>query len=173
MSKKHVKKLTTVTMAAILAAQTGLSSFVPLTVQAKEAAEQQVQQTQVNADTQKTAKFTWDNVTAYFVLTDRFVNGDKSNDHSYGRGLQSDGKTAVEGLDTYNNPGTFHGGDLKGLTSKVEEGYFDQLGVNAIWITAPYEQVHGYTSGNVQSNNQRTYPDTNGGGFPYYSYHGY
>lgn len=173
MSKKHVKKLTTVAMAAILAAQAGLSSFVPLTVEAKEVAEQQVEEVQVNTATQKTAKFTWDNVTAYFVLTDRFVNGDKSNDHSYGRGLQSDGKTPVEGLNTYTNPGTFHGGDLKGITSKVEEGYFDQLGVNAIWITAPYEQVHGYTSGNVQSNNQKTYPDTNGGGFPYYSYHGY
>ncbi|MDE6313848.1 MAG: MucBP domain-containing protein [Lachnospiraceae bacterium] len=173
MAFKYVTKLTAVAMAAMLAAQAGLSSFVPLTAQAKEAVEQQVGEVPVNADTQKTAKFTWDNVTAYFVLTDRFVNGDKSNDYSYGRGLQADGKTKVEGLDIYTNPGTFHGGDLKGITSKVKEGYFNDLGVNAIWITAPYEQVHGYTSGNVQSNNQKTYPDTNGGGFPYYSYHGY
>jgi len=117
--------------------------------------------------------FTWDNATVYFVLTDRFNNADKSNDHSYGRGLQADGKTAVEGLDTYTNPGTFHGGDLEGLTEKVEEGYFNDLGVNAIWITAPYEQVHGYTSGNVMSNKCTTYPDPEGKGFPYYSYHGY
>lgn len=117
--------------------------------------------------------FTWDNATVYFVLTDRFNNADKSNDHSYGRGLQADGKTEVEGLDTYTNPGTFHGGDLKGLTEKVEEGYFNDLGVNAIWITAPYEQIHGYTSGNKMSNNANQYPDPAGGGFPYYSYHGY
>lgn len=117
--------------------------------------------------------FSWDNATVYFVLTDRFKNGDKSNDHSYGRGMQADGKTAVEGLDTYTNPGTFHGGDIKGLTEKVEDGYFNDLGVNAIWITAPYEQIHGYTSANVKSNNANTYPDPEGKGFPYYSYHGY
>ena len=92
-------------------------------------------------------RFSWDNATVYFVLTDRFLNSDKSNDHSYGRGKTQTGAD-VAGLDTYTNPGTFHGGDLNGLTSKVEEGYFNDLGVNAIWITAPYEQVHGYTSGN-------------------------
>ena len=117
--------------------------------------------------------FSWDNATVYFVLTDRFKNGDTSNDHSYGRGMQADGKTPVEGLDSKNNPGTFHGGDLKGMTEVVEEGYFNELGVNAIWITAPYEQIHGYTSGNKQSNNANTYPDPAKGGFPYYSYHGY
>ena len=29
--------------------------------------------------------FSWDNASMYFVITDRFFNGDKSNDHSYGR----------------------------------------------------------------------------------------
>ena len=117
-------------------------------------------------------KFSWDNANVYFVLTDRFLNSDKSNDHSYGRGLDQTG-AAVAGLDTYTNPGTFHGGDLGGLTQKVEEGYFTDLGVNAIWITAPYEQIHGYTSANVKSNNANVYPDPDGQGFPYYSYHGY
>lgn len=126
-----------------------------------------------NASDLEHQNFTWDNCTVYFVLTDRFKNGDTSNDHSYGRGLQADGKTPVAGLDTKTNPGTFHGGDLKGLTEKVEDGYFNDLGVNAIWITAPYEQIHGYTSANVKSNNANTYPDPDGEGFPYYSYHGY
>ncbi len=117
--------------------------------------------------------FSWDNATVYFVLTDRFLNADNSNDHSYGRGMKADKSSMVDGLDTYSNPGTWHGGDLKGLTQKVEEGYFNDLGVNAIWITAPYEQIHGYTSANVQSNNANQYPDLNRGGFPYYSYHGY
>ena len=120
-----------------------------------------------NASDLEHQKFTWDNATVYFVLTDRFKNGDTSNDHSYGRGMQADGKTPVEGLDTSKNPGTFHGGDLKGLTEKVEDGYFTDLGVNAIWITAPYEQIHGYTSGNKMSNNANSYPDPAGGGFPY------
>ena len=122
-----------------------------------------------NSTSLEMQRFSWDNATVYFVLTDRFLNSDKSNDHSYGRGKTQTGAD-VAGLDTYTNPGTFHGGDLNGLTSKVEEGYFNDLGVNAIWITAPYEQVHGFTSGNKQSNNANTYPDPAGGGFPYYSY---
>lgn len=127
----------------------------------------------ITADSLESQKFSWDNATVYFVLTDRFKNGDTSNDYSYGRGLQADGKTKVAGLDIYTNPGTFHGGDLKGMTEKVEDGYFNDLGVNAIWITAPYEQIHGYTSANVKSNNAQEYPDPDGQGFPYYSYHGY
>ena len=67
--------------------------------------------------------FTWDNALVYFVLTDRFVNGDTSNDHSYGRGLTESGspQEGLEGSKNTSNPGTFHGGDLKGLTEKVEE----------------------------------------------------
>ena len=36
--------------------------------------------------------FSWDNATVYFALTDRFNNGDSSNDYSYGRGLDQNGK---------------------------------------------------------------------------------
>lgn len=113
--------------------------------------------------------FSWNNATVYFLLTDRFSNGDTTNDHSYGRGMQADGKTPQVGATT-SNPGTFHGGDLKGLTAKVNEGYFNNLGVNAIWITAPYEQIHGYTSGHVLGDNGQA---GTGGGFPYFAYHGY
>ena len=115
---------------------------------------------------QEETKFSWDNATVYFALTDRFNNGDTSNDYSYGRGLDQNGNVQ-EGYE--NNPGGFHGGDLKGLTQKLKEGYFKDLGVNAIWITAPYEQIHGFTSGNAAGGNGQD----NGEGFPYYSYHGY
>ncbi len=102
--------------------------------------------------------FTWDNASVYFLLTDRFCNGNTSNDHSYGRATDSSGK-ALSGWNT--NPGTFHGGDFAGITKKINEGYFDNLGVNAIWISAPYEQIHGYvTPGEGQD-------------FAHYSYHGY
>ena len=94
--------------------------------------------------------FDWNNANVYFVLTDRFYNGDTKNDHSYGR--QSN--TTDESMQV----ATFHGGDLKGLTDKID--YFDDLGVNAIWITAPYEQTHGWTSGKNDM-------------FPHYSFHGY
>ena len=80
--------------------------------------------------------FTWQNTTLYFVITDRFFNGDKSNDNSYGRpSVDSAGYTS----------GTFHGGDFKGLTSKLD--YIRSLGVNAIWVSAPVEQQHGWMGG--------------------------
>ena len=37
------------------------------------------------------------------------------------------------------------GGDLIGLKNKIEEGYFTDLGVNAIWFTPVVEQIHGDT----------------------------
>lgn len=41
--------------------------------------------------------FTWDNASVYFLLTDRFNNGNTSNDHSYGRGLEKDGTVTTKG----------------------------------------------------------------------------
>ena len=92
--------------------------------------------------------FSWDNATVYFVILDRFMNGDPSNDTSYGRG--PDGEDEI---------GTWHGGDLAGLTQKLD--HIAALGANAIWITAPYEQIHGYVGGGGQ------------GEFKHYGYHGY
>ena len=66
--------------------------------------------------------------------------------------------SANDGYLSNSSQGTFHGGDLKGLTKKLNEGYFDELGTNAIWLTAPYEQVHGAICGS---------------GFKHYPYHGY
>lgn len=77
--------------------------------------------------------FTWDNATIYFLLTDRFNNGNPANDHAYGR--KADGAT-LRG---------YMGGDLAGITAKIEEGYFKDLGVDAIWITPPVEQIHAGT----------------------------
>lgn len=93
--------------------------------------------------------FTWDNATVYFLLTDRFHNGNPSNDNSYGR--------------QHDPVGGFLGGDLQGLTQKINEGYFDDLGVDAIWLTAPYEQIHSYVPGYWNC-----YPCDK-----HYAYHGY
>ncbi len=100
------------------------------------------------AETDVPAPFDWHNATVYFVLTDRFENGDPSNDQSYGR--HKDGMAEI---------GTFHGGDLRGLTNKLD--YLQQLGVNALWISAPFEQIHGWVGGGTK------------GDFPHYAYHGY
>lgn len=74
----------------------------------------------------------WNNATVYFMMTDRFANGDKSNDVNYNR--KQDGATLRN----------FMGGDLKGITQKINEGYFSKLGVNVLWMTPLNEQVHGY-----------------------------
>lgn len=74
--------------------------------------------------------FLWDNATVYFLLTDRFNNGDKSNDLAYGRKADA---AALRG---------FMGGDLKGVIAKIKDGYFDKLGVTALWMTPPVEQIH-------------------------------
>ena len=102
--------------------------------------------------------FSWDNASVYFLLTDRFKNGNTSNDHSYNRGLDENGNV-VSGID---ERATFHGGDFAGVTQAINDGYFTNLGVNAIWISAPYEQLHGYVVG-----------DDSSPSFAHYSYHGY
>ena len=75
--------------------------------------------------------FTWENANVYFVIQDRFYDGDSSNNNSYGRMSQDDLGKKI---------GTFHGGDIKGLTKKLD--YVESLGVNASCISAAYEQAH-------------------------------
>ncbi len=77
--------------------------------------------------------FVWEGANLYFLLTDRFNNGDPNNDINYNRTKET-GK--LRG---------FMGGDVKGITQKIEEGYFDQLGINAIWMTPLVEQIHDGT----------------------------
>ena len=86
--------------------------------------------------------FVWENANIYFLLTDRFNNGDTTNDVNFGRTKQA-GK--LRG---------FQGGDIIGITKKVEEGYFNDLGINAIWFTPITEQIHG----DVDEGTGVTYP---------------
>lgn len=142
------------TLCLLLALATVLSiCAVGFTVQAVE-----VETAEVSTAYPKSADdFTWDNVSMYFLLTDRFYNGDTSNDHSYNRGKNQDGSIA-----NINNVAAFQGGDFTGITKKIEEGYFDKLGVNAIWVSGFCEQIHGYVVGGDGKSS-----------FPHYSYHGY
>src|SRR6187402_674875 len=74
--------------------------------------------------------FVWEGANLYFLLTDRFNNGDKSNDINFDRN-KTTGK--LRG---------FEGGDLKGIIQKIDEGYFTKLGINVIWFTPVVEQIH-------------------------------
>ena len=75
--------------------------------------------------------FLWEASTVYFIVTDRFANGDKTNDHTFNRTAQTG---TLRG---------FEGGDLRGVIQKIDEGYFDKLGVNVLWMTPIVEQIHG------------------------------
>lgn len=77
--------------------------------------------------------FVWEGANLYFLLTDRFNNGDSSNDINFDRTKEA-GK--LRG---------FEGGDIKGITQKIKDGYFTDLGINAIWMTPIVEQIHGGT----------------------------
>jgi glycosidase len=67
----------------------------------------------------------------YFLLPDRFENGDRSNDHG---GLSGD--RLHTGFDP-TSKGFFHGGDLKGLTARLD--YIHALGATAIWLGPIYQ----------------------------------
>lgn len=62
----------------------------------------------------------------YFVLPDRFENGDPANDHG---GLK--GGPLVDGFDPA-RAGFYHGGDLKGVTRRLD--YIQGLGATAVWL---------------------------------------
>ena len=76
--------------------------------------------------------FVWNGANVYFLLTDRFENGDKKNDVNYGRTAET---AKLRG---------FEGGDFRGVINKIEDNYFSDLGVNAIWMTPIVEQIHGF-----------------------------
>ncbi len=67
----------------------------------------------------------------YFVMTDRFANADPANDQG---GLTGD--RLATGLDP-TDKGFYHGGDLKGLTGKLD--YIQGLGTTAIWLTPSFK----------------------------------
>lgn len=94
----------------------------------------------------KDVPFVWEGANIYFLLTDRFNIGNPD------KGVQFDQTKETALLRG------FEGGDIQGITQKIEEGYFTDLGINAIWFTPVVEQIHG---------------STNEGTGNTYGYHGY
>ncbi|MDE0708716.1 MAG: alpha-amylase family glycosyl hydrolase, partial [Candidatus Poseidoniales archaeon] len=64
--------------------------------------------------------FVWEDALIYMVMSDRFVNGDESNDPSP--------TNATQGAD-------WMGGDFAGVTQMIQSGYFSDIGVNVLWLT--------------------------------------
>ncbi|MCO4761627.1 MAG: hypothetical protein KC502_09000 [Myxococcales bacterium] len=102
----------------------------------------------------------WRDATLYFVMTDRFNNGDKTNDN------------ILPNVDPRTN---FSGGDFAGISAKIDSGYFTKLGASALWLSWPVKQP-AYAE-------QGTFPDGTGCGLgpgkvkyspmKYSGYHGY
>lgn len=88
--------------------------------------------------------FDWADATIYFAFTDRFRNGDASND------------APLTGVKEQVN---YRGGDFAGIRLAIEEGYFEKLGVNVLWLSP------------VQANPNQ--PSTGDFGYPTAGYHGY
>ena len=82
----------------------------------------------------QTKPFLWEGANVYFLLTDRFKNGDATNDINFER---TEKAAVLRG---------FEGGDLRGIIQKIDDNYFSDLGINAIWMTPVVEQIHGATN---------------------------
>lgn len=90
----------------------------------------------------------WDNEILYFVLIDRFADGDPGNNARVQR----------------RNPGGYHGGDLKGLAAQLDE--LADLGITAIWINPVQKQMaHGM---HAQAPGKLGIPE-----FTHWGFHGY
>ncbi len=93
--------------------------------------------------------FDWRDSVIYFVFVDRFFNGNTSLDAS----------CRVSGV---SGPiADYQGGDWPGVTQKINDGYFTDLGVNTLWITVPFDNPNVTGRGVGGDNHQ------------YSGYHGY
>ncbi|MCB9714033.1 MAG: hypothetical protein H6712_09275 [Myxococcales bacterium] len=88
----------------------------------------------------------WRDSIIYFVFVDRFENGDLSNDAPHGAPV-------LEPVD-------WHGGDWQGVIDRIEGGYFNELGVNTLWVTVPMDNTSSSGLGVSDS-------------YEYTAYHGY
>ena len=107
-----------------------------------------VERTKKTGTESKLGDFDWDEAVIYFAVTDRFFDGNTSNN------------TATAGYDPNDetDQSRYHGGDFAGLTAKMD--YLYDLGVNTIWITPIVDQVDLDVGSDVN-------------GIEYYAYHGY
>lgn len=104
--------------------------------------------TQVEVTKNNSSSFDWDEAVIYMTCTDRFYDGNTSNDKAYNTTDVFDKKGSL----------SYHGGDFAGLEQKLD--YLEDLGVNTIWITPIVE-------------NSDTKTDDNGKEIPSTGYHGY
>lgn len=69
---------------------------------------------------------TWYDGIIYSIMIDRFNDGDPALNNP----IQHD---------SLFNQANYQGGDLQGIIDKIDEGYFDDLGINILWISPVYD----------------------------------
>ncbi len=76
----------------------------------------------------------WEQDIIYFMMTDRFHDGDRANNQVAGarRGIYDPKQKHTD---------LYHGGDFRGIEKALQAEYFNDLGVTAIWITPPVKNV--------------------------------
>ena len=77
--------------------------------------------------------FDWRDAVLYFAFTDRFRDEDPTGEPA-----------ACLSSDSLAN---WQGGDWPGITAAIEEGYFTDLGVNALWLNSPMDNPDGCDPG--------------------------
>lgn len=100
----------------------------------------------------------WSDAILYFVFVDRFLDGDPANNGAPTPGVQQ--------------PADYRGGDWAGVSQKIDEDYFTNLGVNVLWLSVPadntelagqgssgdphdYSAYHGYWPENLDQPEER------------------
>ena len=73
--------------------------------------------------------FDWRDAVLYFVVVDRFADGNPGNNVKVDRAAK----------------GAFHGGDLVGLRERLDD--IAELGVTALWITPVVKNIEGFVTG--------------------------
>lgn len=84
-----------------------------------------VKATEVNSVRNK-ADFSTD--TIYQIITDRFFDGNTQNN-------------PTGDIFDKSNPRKYHGGDWQGIINKIKDGYLTNMGISAIWISSPVENI--------------------------------
>ena len=75
------------------------------------------------------SQFTWQDSLIYMVMTDRFEDGDPSNDPPP---ITKDGNGDAITVDPRED---YHGGDFAGVTAQINAGTFDKLGITTLWLS--------------------------------------
>src|SRR6185369_114278 len=76
----------------------------------------------------------WNEDIIYFALTDRFFDGDPDNN------VPAGSDPALYDPEQKQVP-LYQGGDFRGLEKAISSGYFEALGITAIWISPPVRNV--------------------------------